>query len=108
MADIELFEGEAKTITFTVIDSDDALVDLSTATLSFAMAPAIDATLTFSKSDSDFDDTNEANGVTSFVMSDTDSGTAGDYVGQLKIIFTAGMDIDKSEMLSILIKPALI
>ena len=104
---MDFYKGEAKTVTWTVKDSSGNLVDLSSASISFAIAPSEGETPIVTKTDSDFDDSNEANGVTSTVLTSSDLGTAGTYVGQLKIQFSA-TNIDKSLVIPIVIRESVV
>ena len=105
MPDVEIFRGEA--IAAVTLTYEDAL-DISAATMSFEMkAELADITPLVTKDDSDFDDTNEAIGITSFSLSSTDTDREGDYIGQVKAILSADV-IDKTRIITIRIKPAVV
>jgi len=96
MANITMKQAEAKTITFTVTDSDGAAVDCSSTTLSFKVVDANGGTEIFSKADADFDKTDATTGVLTINVTATESNiTARYYISELKIIFSE-TNIDKS------------
>ena len=107
MADIVLKRKEAKTITFTITDSDGSAVDVSSATLTFAVKQNItDSTVIITKADGDFDKTQAANGIVTCILTATDTDrSADDFVGELKIYFSAS-NVDKSSTINISIKEA--
>jgi len=103
MSSITLKQGEGKTLKFTITDTDGA-VDVSSATLSFIAKRSVDradagaaiskADGTFTRSGGVYDD---AAGVVGLALSTTELNIApGVYYGELKIIFTAGSNVDKS------------
>jgi len=111
---IKVKAGEAKTVQFTITDSDGA-VDVSSATLSFiAKRKTVDADASaiITKADAAFTRTgggvyDEAAGIVGLPLSTSDLAVApGTYIGELKIIFTAGSNVDKSSNITIEIEPA--
>lgn len=84
----QVIQGEAKTITFTEANS----TDLSSATLALEIKGT-----TITKTDTDFDDTNEASGITAVVLTAANSAALdpGKYTMILTITFSA-TNIDKS------------
>jgi len=97
MTSLIMKQGEAKTITFTVTDSDAAAVDCSSTTCSFIVAKKKGGTAIISKADGDFDKTSAATGVLTITISGTESNIDdSDYLSELKITFTSS-NIDKSE-----------
>ncbi|MFH1596709.1 MAG: hypothetical protein ABIG94_10135 [Pseudomonadota bacterium] len=99
MSEIILKQGEAKTLTITVKDSDGAVVDLSAATLLLGVKKSrSDAEYAFSKEDDDFDKEQAASGIVSVSLTDTDTDQeAGKYIGELKCSWTGPPAvIDKS------------
>ena len=110
---IKVKAGEAKTVQFTITDSDGA-VDVSSATLSFiakrktvdadASAAITKANAAFTRSGGVYD---ENTGIVGLPLSTSDLAVApGTYIGELKIIFTAGSNVDKSSNITIEIEPA--
>ena len=96
MSSITMKQGEAKTITFTVTDSDGVAIDCSSTTLSFVVVEQSGQPAKISKEDSDFNKTNALIGIILLPLNDTDSDIpAMLYVSQLKIIFNS-TNIDKS------------
>lgn len=109
MADVTVKQKEAKTVRFTVTDADGSAVDLSTSTLQFDIKRhKRDTTALVTKADAVFDKTSAALGIVTVPLSETDLDQAyGDYVGELKIVFS-GSNIDKSADISIEIQKAVI
>ena len=106
MASLTMKQGEAKTITFTVTDSDAAAVDCSSTTCSFQVVLTKGATPVITKADGDFDKTDAATGILTIDISDTESDiTSQFYIGELGITFTAS-NIDKSEDIKFIIDEA--
>lgn len=100
--DIELTQGEEKTITFTYADS----LDVSSATMSFAAKTDLDASAAaFSKSHDDFDMTDAATGIVTFDVDSTDTANAGTFLAELKATFSE-TSLDISSRLTIWIKEA--
>jgi hypothetical protein len=109
MADLVLKQGEAKTITFTVTDADTgSAIDLTGCTLAFAMRLQNIVAVVVSKVDGDFGRAGEATGVVTIFLTGTDTTqTPGNYVGELKILFTGSpVAVDKSVDLDIIIQRA--
>jgi len=106
MTSLIMKQGEAKTITFTVTDSDAAAVDCSSTTCSFQVVLTKGATPVITKADGDFDKTDAATGILTIDISDTESDiTSQFYIGELGITFTAS-NIDKSEDIKFIIDEA--
>jgi len=100
-------QGEAKTVTFTVKDSQGTGVDLSGAVLLLGVKKdKSEAACTFSKADLEFDKSQAANGIVSVNLSaaDTDQPEA-TYIGELTCAW-AGPVIKKSEDFFLQIKRA--
>jgi len=92
---IELVQKEAKTLTFTIKDSDGNVVDVSDAICSlYGKTSLSDTTYLFEKSDSDFDKSDGANGVITVGLSETDLNFYGYAYCILKLEINSG-DIDK-------------
>lgn len=91
--EIDVKQGEIKTITYTYDDS----LDVSGATMSFAATADRDVgVIAFSKSHGDFDMTNAATGIVTFVLNATDTATSGTFLAELKATFSAtSLDISK-------------
>lgn len=99
-------EGEARTgVQFTIKQSDSA-INLSTATLTMSVkAKLSDTTAAFTKSDSDFDKTDAADGIVTVNFSASDLATVGSYVADIKIVFSAS-DTRKTEQFRFVIEDA--
>jgi len=99
MGEINLKQGEAKTLTITVKDSDGVAVDLSAATLLLGVKKSkADPEYAFSKEDDDFDKEQAASGIVSVNLTaeETDQ-EAGKYIGELQCSWTGPPAvIDKS------------
>ncbi len=111
MSEIILKQGEAKTLTITVKDSDGAVVDLSAATLFLGVKKSkADTAYAFSKDDADFDKAQAAQGIVSVSLTDTDTDQeAGKYIGELQCSWTGPPEvIDKSADFYLQIKEAVI
>jgi len=99
MSEIILKQGEAKTLTITVKDSDGLAVDLSAATLFLGVKKAkSDTAYAFSKDDADFTKTQAAQGIVSVALTESDTDqTKGKYIGELQCSWTGPPEvIDKS------------
>lgn len=108
MSTVTLKAGEAKTIRFTVTDSDGAAVDLSSTTLSFTVKKrkSSDVSADIAKVNGNFDKTQAASGIVDVDISSGDSNLpAASYVGELKITFSAAC-IDKSADITFVIQAA--
>jgi len=97
---IKLKNGEAKWVGF-IAKKNGALLDLSSAVPSFVMSDT-DKTVAYIEKDStDFDMTDAADGVIKVNLTKTDLSAdnvaPGDYVSELKIIFTSQIDEDISQ-----------
>lgn len=106
MSGIKIKQKEAKTLTFTIKDSDGAVIDVSSATLTFIVKSGMEGTLIFTKDDADFDKTDAANGVVSVVLTTTDTDRTGTYIGELKTHFS-DTNIDKSSNIEIIMQKAI-
>ena len=104
MADLELKQGEAKTIQFTVTDSSGDAVDVSAATSAFFVKKRkSDTAALISKysTSTDFTVTDATAGVISCVLNATNTDqTPGRYVSELTLAWSA-TNIDKSTDLSV-------
>ena len=104
MADLELKQGEAKTIQFTIMDSSAGALDVSAATMSFFVKKRKSDTaaliVKYSTS-TDFTVTDATAGVISCVLNATNTDqTPGRYVSELTLAWSA-TNIDKSTDLSV-------
>ena len=104
MADLELKQGEAKTIQFTVTDSSGDAVDVSAATSAFFVKKRkSDTAALISKysTATDFTVTSATAGIISCVLNATNTDqTPGKYVSELTLAWSA-TNIDKSTNLSV-------
>lgn len=81
-------QGEKKFLVLTVKDANGQLVDLSGAALFLGFkSKKTDTTYTFSKEDASFDKSNGASGEVSVLLTETDTATAGKFIGELKVTF---------------------
>jgi len=104
MAEITMKQGEAKTITFTVTDSDGVAIDCSSTTLSFVVVEQSGQPAKISKVDSDFNKTNATTGILTVPISGADSDIQSMvYIGELKIIFNS-TNINKSVNIDFIIE----
>ena len=97
---LKLKQGEAKTVIFTVTDSDGVAVDLSEATLLLGVKKAkSDTAYTFSKEDAAFVKSRADEGIVSVDLSAADTNqTEGTYIGELKCSWTSPTaTVEKSE-----------
>ena len=98
--DLELKQGEEKTITFTYADS----LDLSGSTLSFvAKADIDDSADVIAKADGDFDKTDEATGVVLVDFDSDDTAIAQTLIGEVTATFSAS-NLDRTLGVTIRIK----
>jgi len=108
MASITVKQKEAKTITFT-ITSDGSAVDVSSAVLSFQVKENKDDAAVISKTDEDFDKTSASSGIVTLNLSDTDLDLeAITYTAELKTVFEASVNIDKSVDIEFIVQDAVI
>jgi DUF4097 and DUF4098 domain-containing protein YvlB len=110
MADLptlQFKQGEARQgVQFTITQGGAAL-DVSSATLTLSVAPAnTPGTPAFTKTDSDFTKTDAANGVITVNFSAANLATAGSYLADIKLQFSAA-DIRKTETFRITIEDAI-
>ena len=99
MLKLELKQKEAKTIKFTIKDSNGNAIDCSSATFFFGVKKSKShATYKIQKNDSDFDKTNASNGIVTVNLNTTDLNLdAEKYYAELKIVFSASTNVNKSE-----------
>jgi len=106
MTTIEFKTKEKKDITFTIKDSNETVIDVSSATFTFeAKKKKSDTTKVIEKADGDFDKTNAASGIVKITLDATDTNLTGDYIGEVKIVLATG-DIDKSQDFNLIFKEA--
>jgi hypothetical protein len=107
MTDIELKRKEAKTLTFTIKDSNGVVIDVSNpTTVEFAVKDSLDAgTTIILKVNADFDKTLASSGIVKVNLSTTNTDNVGNFIGELKITFS-GTNIDKSDYITIRIREA--
>lgn len=103
MTDWKFKQGESHNVYFNIKRNGSA-VDVSGATASFAVKKhKDDATAIISKADAAFDKTNALTGSISVRLATTDTDIdAGEYVGELKLIFTHDVDISEDINIEIL------
>lgn len=114
MSYIIVKQGEAKTITFTITDADGVAVDVSAATLSFAMkGDRDDASVLVSKEDGDFGKAQAVSGIVTLPLDSDDTNqtiadglTEKEFIGELKIAFSAS-NTDLSDDITIKINKAI-
>lgn len=103
---IELKKKEAKTLTFTIKDSNGVVMDVSDpTTVEFVAKDSLGGTAKITKNNAAFDKTNAASGIVKVTLTATDTDYVGPLIGELKISFSA-TDIDKSDYIKINIKEA--
>lgn len=108
MADITIIQGEGKTIPLTFVDEDGDPVDLTSATMSFKLAANLTDTPLISKTHSDFDMTDAADGIAYFDVSTTETNIdTGAYIGQGKAHWS-DTNSDKTRLFIIVVDPAII
>jgi len=113
MADIAVKQKEAKTLTFTITQSNEDL-DVSGGDFTFAVKKTKeDTTYKIEKSTSDFGVADAGDGILTLYLSAADLDLdAGEYVAELKIDLTTSSSgqegIDKSADLSMEVKQAVI
>ena len=104
MVDLELKQGEAKTIQFTITDSSADALDVSAATMSFFVKKRkSDTAALIAKysTSTDFTVTDATAGIISCVLNATNTDqTPGKYVSELTLAWSA-TNIDKSTDLSV-------
>lgn len=108
MPTITIKQGETKTLKFTVT-SDGEAVDLTDATLTFAIKTLkTDTEYILEKENADFDRSSSSDGIVKVSLSSEDTDReAGRYYGEFQTAFEAG-DIDKSDDIIIMIEKAVI
>ena len=105
MADINLKQKEVKTVTFTY-NSSVAGSSIDDATLTYEIKQNIDdAASLVTKENADFDKTESASQIVTCVLTSSDLDMNGDYVSELKTVFTV-TNVDKSPTFSVHIDKA--
>lgn len=96
---VQLIQGEAKTLKFTITDSAGAMVNVESASFTFgAKTRPEDEALSFVHSHDDFDLTDASSGIVTVGLTTSDTGIdEGNYVAQLKTRFSA-TNIDLSNV----------
>jgi len=113
MADISVKQKEAKTVTFTITQNNDAL-DVSGGEFKFAVKKAKgDTTYLIEKETADFDVSEAGDGILRTILNETDLDLeAGEYIAELKIDLSTSSavndNIDKSADLSLEVLQAVI
>ncbi len=105
---IKMKAGEGKTLTFTIRDNDNALLDVHTATFSLAIKERkSDTTAEISKDNADFDVTDASAGViaVNVLSTDTTAMSEGAYIMELKMDFGGNL-VDLSQDLEFRIQEA--
>lgn len=103
---VEIKAGEAKLVTFTILDEDGAAVNTSGSTLTFKVKSGKETgTVVITKEDGTF--ITHGNGSATVKLSATETNLPkGNYIGELKIQFAAD-NIDKSDDIAIKIIEAI-
>lgn len=105
---IKLKQGEGKTVNFHITKGGS---NVTAATLTFEVKKkASDASPVLSKTDTDFDKSDAANGnyQLTFEVDDTKGLAAKTYVSELKTVITADSDVDKSYDIPFIVERAVI
>ena len=93
---LNFVQGEAKTIKFTLVDSDGVAVNVSAATVVLSVRRLTSSTSElFNKADGDFDKTSGASGILRVDLSATDLDFSGTAEAILKVTIAA-TSIDKN------------
>ena len=91
MTILKLIQLEEKTIRFIVKDSDNQLVDVSSAECSLIIKESLGASeVLATKDDDDFDKTDGANGILRVTLEDNDLNWYGTGYGILTVIIASG------------------
>ncbi len=102
-----LIVGEQKVLRFVVVDSSGVEVDLTGVTLGLVIVSAEDFSVEMcTKETVDFDVGLAARGVVKVTLESADLVTAGNWLGQLKIVFLDST-IDKSARFSLVVSVAI-
>jgi hypothetical protein len=102
---LELFQGEAKTVTLTIVDQDGSAVDVATATMTFKAAARVGETPVISLTDAAF--SAKGSGTAQMALSATDTDVAaGEYQCEIKTTFSAS-NIDINQEVILVIKEAM-
>ena len=90
MADLDVKQGEAKTVEITIRDEDGNTIDVTTAvfTFSFQERNTSGATV-YTIPNADITKTDPSNGVITLTLTTAHTATVGDYRAELKTHFTA-------------------
>jgi len=102
-----LKQGEGKNFKFTVTDSDGAVVDITTSTLTFTVKrKKSDSTALIEKLDAVFDKTDAVNGIAKVNLDEDDTNLSPrQYIAELKVYFSAS-SVEKSQDIIIIIEQA--
>ena len=105
---LEVKQGEAKTVRFTITDADGDVVDVSAATFSLVVKQKLsDTSAVFTKSDTDFDKSQGSSGIVTVPISAANTNqTPGSYIMELTTEFSS-TNIDKSLDIPLIINKAI-
>ncbi len=95
---VQLIQGEAKTLKFTITDSSGTVVNVESATFRFGAKPREEEeAISFVHCHDDFDLTDASSGVVTVGITTSDTAhEAGKYAAQLRTIFSAtNIDLGK-------------
>jgi hypothetical protein len=110
MDTIRVKTGEGKTIRFTITE-DGAAKDCSGATFKLGVKSSYeDSDYVLEKDDASFTKTQIASGIVTVNVTATETAAleVGQYDGELKIIFTADTDVDKSAIFNFNVERSII
>lgn len=106
MSLVGIKQGESKSLILIVKDADGAATDLTSTTLFLGIKRSkSDATYVIQKSDTDFVKEQAAQGIVTVLLTETDTVSAGQFIGELKVLFTGG-NIEKSSDFKLTIEKA--
>jgi type IV secretory pathway VirB6-like protein len=94
-SNVNLVQGEAKTLGFTVRDVTTSLLNLTSATMTFEMKVSLTSNAMVTVNDASFNKTIASSGYVSVGLTSTNLSSAGGYYGVLTTNFNAG-NIDKN------------
>lgn len=101
---IEVFQGEAKAVTLTIVDQDGTAVDVTTATFAFVAFEYPGATAVLTLTDAAF--SAKGSGTATMALSAANTNlTPGDYMTQFTITFSAS-NIDINQEIGLRIRDA--
>jgi hypothetical protein len=110
-ASVEIFKGEAKTITFTIKRNGTA-IDMSTLipapTFAWRVTSEVgDSTYLIEKTDGDFDKSEESSGKVAITMTSAEVSSldSGSYFSQLQTTFDTN-DVDVSNPMYLIVEPS--